>query len=549
MSQPLRESKRARSPNLNAEQGGNKKTKLDGAAAEELSNLSISDKLLKGISVGFEKNQAYAKTIHSTLQANPRLRTQGLEHDMLTVNGMQRIADLAQHVDPRLETNAAAHEIATSEYGPGPCKMMHPSLQDDHPPRGRSLVRQFRVKEKHKQGRMPYVMASSQRLQAHIDTFNSYPFTPLATYFGSRTMIMPVEGQQYIPGVEQSKNCPEPGLLACLEQASRQNGYRMLQLDSLVFKSMAQPRMGKVDNVQNVPFSQMSRQKRLDYLESMHVLKKIDSTLGSIVMCETNLADASGNMRTWVWFKILKPLLSTRGIVLQELTPIPEAWLDPPLETSQFNQGNGGSSAGLQADKLLPLPPHFGDIPRRRCISFQFSKGGCPSFSCSAKPVSFYERPLPGDFLWLENAPCSYWSGLSTEQYWDQLEEMAEFDRNSWRLVQEAMARFACIVDVKTTPGAGWVEFGPEGLQGAPYGQGLQPRQGLPPTAGIPPGFPTFRGLPPGFQPAQSFPPGQGIQRDLTLTNPEPRSCRSKMPGIERRIQPRPPRFREEREE
>ncbi|KAK7413160.1 hypothetical protein QQX98_007986 [Neonectria punicea] len=79
----------------------------------------------------------------------------------------------------------------------------------------------------------------------------------------------------------------------------------------------------------------MSRKERLAFLESMRVLKKIDAVLGNIVMCETNMLDASGGMRTWVWFKITKPLMSSHGRLPPELTPTPEAWLVFAIPTMQ----------------------------------------------------------------------------------------------------------------------------------------------------------------------------------------------------------------------
>lgn len=69
---------------------------------DELSLLSIEEKLRKGIAMSLERERTYERAIIKGIERNPRLKfkdVQDLEGSLLTITGMQKVADLASHLD------------------------------------------------------------------------------------------------------------------------------------------------------------------------------------------------------------------------------------------------------------------------------------------------------------------------------------------------------------------------------------------------------------------------------------------------------------------
>ncbi|KAF7551050.1 hypothetical protein G7Z17_g5292 [Cylindrodendrum hubeiense] len=288
---------------------------------DEFSQLSISEKLHKGIAMSLERERAYGKAIIKGIERNPRLRFQDLQDlqgSMLTITGMQKVADLASHLDSHIHPsllegytlvekirNEDLNEMIALERTERPNFLAN--LPIKKPKRDWGSSESFPLRE------------TNQRLQGVTGISNETPFTPFHTNFKSGQTLMPVEGPESMRAFLEvnSPLSPPEGLLAFLESASRKNGYRKLELGSLIPPG-----------------------------------------------------------------------------------PSPKNW-------KQKKEKEKGPT-------------------RRLALSFKFSKDGTPSFSCSAKPEKFYERPLPEDFLWLDDvAP---YEG-DPEEWWDYMEDLTEYSR------------------------------------------------------------------------------------------------------------------------
>lgn len=122
---------------------------------------------------------------------------------------------------------------------------------------------------------------------------------------------------------------------------------------------------------------------------------------------------------------------------------------------------------------FLALPPRLGDFGRLRLdayrslyrpqlhLAFLFSKDGIPSFECSSKPAFLAEKDIVDDFLWMDNVPGFPSYPREAQNWWSDLGDRVLVDRYQWYLVQQAMAKFSCLVEVKAKPGANWTEVAP----------------------------------------------------------------------------------------
>lgn len=121
---------------------------------DELSLLSIGEKLRKGIAMSLERERAYGRAITKGIERNPRLKfkdVQDLQGSMLTMTGMQKVADLSSHLDlcfhPGLLTAAGA--TTTND---GANEMTVDKLMDAYPGRFdrvsiRRPIRDLKLKE------------------------------------------------------------------------------------------------------------------------------------------------------------------------------------------------------------------------------------------------------------------------------------------------------------------------------------------------------------------------------------------------------------------
>lgn len=114
--------------------------------------------------------------------------------------------------------------------------------------------------------------ASSKRFQAIMGMVNSNPFTPQLT--------PPEKSSRNIMQIARSS--ASPSLLAHLEVASRTNGCKKLEIDSIIFK-----------HYKNGTCKGMDTKAVADLMENRSVtletLMGVDSKQGSISLYETNM--------------------------------------------------------------------------------------------------------------------------------------------------------------------------------------------------------------------------------------------------------------------
>lgn len=117
----------------------------------------------------------------------------------------------------------------------------------------------------------------------------------------------------------------------------------------------------------------------------------------------------------------------------------------------------------------LKLDAYDGSTTQRLHLAFQYSKDGVPSFACSAKPTLTSDKYMIDDFLWVDNVSGPSME-ISTREWWYRLGCRIKLDRFRWQNVQQAMAKFSCLVEVRSKSGAGWVDAPPEQLVAAGAG-------------------------------------------------------------------------------
>lgn len=192
-----------------------------------------------------------------------------------------------------------------------------------------------------------------------------------------------------------------------------------------------------------------------------------------------------------MWFKITKPLVCITGRRPQEFWDATESWVVfaiPKLQVETIREAldhPDTSAAPTSVDSLPPLRPQtrhglsaFTSVPdfasfnlqvadetkRKLNLSLRFSKYGVPSFACSAKPEFLREKGFVEDFLYVDNVPGMprKASEAVQGQWWNTLRYHANMNKVQWERVQEGMARYASLVEVRSKPGQGWVDVAPE---------------------------------------------------------------------------------------
>lgn len=118
-------------------------------------------------------------------------------------------------------------------------------------------------------------------------------FTPFDTTFKPGRSIMPAEEpnpKKFFLGLNSPlpRLSPQEGLLAFLEHASRKNGYKKLELSSLVFKKLEQHHMQSLDDLDH-PIFGANRGGLRAPSDTGDILMSLDDKIGSISLYETNL--------------------------------------------------------------------------------------------------------------------------------------------------------------------------------------------------------------------------------------------------------------------
>ncbi|KAF4979204.1 hypothetical protein FZEAL_4538 [Fusarium zealandicum] len=428
--------------------GAQPRNVINDLSQESLSALSVRDKLRKGISMGMANMYAYDRAGRGMAQYNPRLAPQPRPEPegALTVTGMMKKLDVAAHIDPniRLDPSIVASGPAT----------ISDELTDKRPGAGDPPDVQEK-KIEHFRTRMSALYTACQRLQAVTGSANYHRFSPTtALPHLEPGLVMLVQDYGCSGNPLKMNDIPAnmPGLMASLWGSSRRNGYRKLDLNKITFK-----RNWEEDRLveQSMPSFPPSRK-----CNEPEELFSLDAHQGSLTLYETKVAYGPGKWQKWTWFKICKPLIDVKGPRPVELTSVPESVLVFGIPTSQIEKApqQPGQPARLGDFGRLNLGAYAESAKRSVIIEWKFSKNGIPSFEVSAQPEHLEEKDLAPDMLWVDCAP--YYKG--GEAWWEDIQDLALNNRAFWELVQQHMASFLCLVEVKSKYGATWIEVAPE---------------------------------------------------------------------------------------
>ncbi|KAL3594572.1 hypothetical protein FPOAC2_08886 [Fusarium poae] len=265
-----------------------KKTNYD-LSEEHLSTLSVREKLRKGIAMGFANNVVRGNATDGMIESNFHRTPCPLPADSMTVARIMKSTARQRHMDSRLYHHWNGL--------PQPTEMVNHGLVVE----GSEALEPHDAKKermKHKKDRMPNVIAASQRLQVITGTANFNPFKPNFSFpklTPGRIMI-----------VEPSEAEQREGLVSWLESACRRFGYRSLEIDSLSFRhDYRHNKLTKLafdDGLWISPNGKYSQPT------------KIDTEEGSITMYEANIPFGNPpSLQKWIWFKIVKPLITSQG--------------------------------------------------------------------------------------------------------------------------------------------------------------------------------------------------------------------------------------------
>ncbi|GKT99381.1 hypothetical protein FLAG1_01633 [Fusarium langsethiae] len=300
------------------EQGDHtKKTNYD-LSEEYLSALSVREKLRKGIAMGFANNLAYGNATEGMVQSNSQRAPRPLSADPMTVARIMRNTARQSHVDSRLYH----HMNRTSQ----PTEMVNHGLMVGVSGAIESQGAR-RETRKHKNARMPDVIAASQRLQAVTRTanYNSYrPDFPFPKLNPGRAMV-----------IEPSEADDWEGLASWLESCCRRFGYKSLEIDSLSFRhDYKHNKLTKLELDGGLWISSDGKYSKPT---------KIDTKEGSITMYEANIVYGDPpSLQKWIWFKITKPLITSQGDKLEYFGAAPTSVLTfaiPAIKIEKVREG------------------------------------------------------------------------------------------------------------------------------------------------------------------------------------------------------------------
>lgn len=97
----------------------------------------------------------------------------------------------------------------------------------------------------------------------------------------------------------------------CLMNACRENGYRKLDVDTCVFKKLLRSKRPLLMNTIAQPLEE--------------TLAELDTAQGEMSLTEVNVCDNDGEMRTWLWFRAIKPMITTSGEAPDCIASLPDS--------------------------------------------------------------------------------------------------------------------------------------------------------------------------------------------------------------------------------
>ncbi|CAM1503967.1 Fc.00g015580.m01.CDS01 [Cosmosporella sp. VM-42] len=294
------------------------KSESDGDSIDDepRRQLSVRDTLFKGIAIGLNREMTQMAAGRAMRQHYPLLNHYEPLQPTTTIEGAQKDLDRAVHLAYRLGPERIEHDAVRVQ---GQTDAVHPILTDKRPGNWNHPSVEKLMMAQHFWQRRFYATAAGERLQAHMGAINFNPFIPPMVEPSGHTY------QQYYMQVQEHKSASTTGqrksmtLLDRLLSSSHSNGYKKLEIESLVIKKASD----KIYTTAGLGSPGGTTLGERGVVEE--TLMEIDTMEGGINLYETNIIDEHGAARTWMWFKITKPLFSIRGRTPQVLRDMPES--------------------------------------------------------------------------------------------------------------------------------------------------------------------------------------------------------------------------------
>ncbi|UKZ62905.1 uncharacterized protein TrAtP1_004137 [Trichoderma atroviride] len=360
---------------------------------------SVRDKLLAGIAIGFTKarNQQQQQAAQDT-------------QSFYEVATWQDSLDKEFHVNPRILQNLNSPsqsqnvQIPKVEEDEEKYRKRHPSERSD-------------ILLDHFVRRTDQRRHTSRRMQAVMGLLNDTPFVP--------------------PGVPQASalNGPGEGLRLFLHSACRKYGYRKLELDLLKIwhvKACHDLKGEPLDSAPVLPTGESESRASLGARE------------GSLAIYQSDVPDEHGQVTTWMWLKICRPLKSNEQsghFIAPDMPEDQEAWNIIAIPKSQVTviekkefQSDAPNETTNGDDNVEGTEPAELKRPSVH-VAMRYSRDGVPSMACSDEKGEVY---------------CA-WSDFRLD-----LNEM------QWDNIQGDMATNSCLIYAFSKPGVGWVTVPPE---------------------------------------------------------------------------------------
>ncbi|KAL7927773.1 hypothetical protein ACQKWADRAFT_308502 [Trichoderma austrokoningii] len=372
----------------------------------EKAEMSVREKLLTGVAIGFKKTQIKKQQAAEASQSFYEVAT------------LQDALDKEFHVNPRIL------QRINSPWQSG--TMVIPKEEDE--------AAEDRNSRRDRQGDVMldhYLRRKEQRLQAITGLANDTPFVPT--------------------GVSQAlaQHGPGEGLRLFLHSACRNYGYRKLGLELLEFWHVK-----ITHDFTSEPLGFAPMPSTMDTKLSA----SLGTKEGSLAMYESDVPDELGHVTTWLWLKICKPLAKneqSKHFPAPDMSEDQEAWNIVAIPKSKVrvlqdkssqSQAPGEMTTG--SDNMWAMAPGSvfhkirdqpkkpsKDEPKKTAVTMRYSRDGVPSMACSDKKgQAFYA-----------------WYNFR----WD-LREL------QWDEIHDAMVRNSCLVHALSKPGVGWVAIPPE---------------------------------------------------------------------------------------
>ncbi|KAK0389750.1 hypothetical protein NLU13_3323 [Sarocladium strictum] len=307
----------------------------------------------------------------------------------------------------------------------------------------------------------PYLHSASRRLHGVTELKNSNPFVPPKLLAKTATS----QSDARHPPLHQ------PGLWRYLQKACRKHGFRRLRLESVSFSAEKEPlTLDELFQDQQ----QTPSQPNQDEEGVCALLTTVNSTEANMELYEIPVEDSMGALRKWLVFRMTKPEVHVSSRTISPVQPPSDDWivfacpvtqimklsetsetivLPGPTKRNTRSQTRARTIARLVDTERFKVTVYNPMEGKQCCMKLLLSKNGIPSFECSQSTdleIQQSMKPEADPFMSCHRSATGQRSRRRSRSQ----------THGPWAKVQDAMARFGCIMDVKSEAGATWTEVG-----------------------------------------------------------------------------------------